>query len=75
MSWVLYLAIAVVGYLILQRRRQEKELNEPPVVPYLVPFIGSMISFGMNPLEFLEKNRKQVRLIFSLCVHYLITTA
>ncbi|KAI3632197.1 hypothetical protein MIR68_010033 [Amoeboaphelidium protococcarum] len=31
--------------------------RHPPMVPYVVPFIGSMISFGMNPLKFLEENR------------------
>lgn len=59
MNYLLYAAIAIVGYLIV-RRRQGKQVNEPPVVPYLVPFIGSMISFGMNPLKFLEDNREKV---------------
>lgn len=59
--WLLYAAIAVVTFLIFKRRRNEgKNLNEPPVVPYLIPFIGSMVTFGMNPMKFLQENREKV---------------
>ncbi|KAI8325003.1 lanosterol 14-alpha demethylase erg11, partial [Martensiomyces pterosporus] len=32
--------------------------SEPPVVPYYVPFIGSMVEFGMHPINFIRKNQK-----------------
>ncbi|KAL7750809.1 Lanosterol 14-alpha-demethylase [Sorochytrium milnesiophthora] len=31
----------------------------PPTVPHLVPFIGSMISYGMRPLDFLREQRER----------------
>ncbi|KAJ1957959.1 Lanosterol 14-alpha-demethylase, partial [Dipsacomyces acuminosporus] len=40
----------------------EQKLNynpsEPPVVPYYVPFIGSMIEFGIHPIKFIRKKQK-----------------
>ncbi|KAJ2020353.1 Lanosterol 14-alpha-demethylase, partial [Coemansia sp. S85] len=32
--------------------------SEPPTVSYYVPFIGSVIEFGTNPIEFLRKHQK-----------------
>lgn len=32
----------------------------PPMVPYAIPFLGSMIAYGMNPISFLQANRKKV---------------
>ncbi|ORX98854.1 lanosterol 14-alpha demethylase [Basidiobolus meristosporus CBS 931.73] len=43
----------------------KKDPNAPPMVPYWVPFIGSMISFGMNPVEFLTENRKKYGDVFT----------
>ncbi|KAJ2723556.1 Lanosterol 14-alpha-demethylase [Coemansia sp. Benny D115] len=41
----------------------EQKLNynpsEPPVVPYYIPFIGSMIEFGIHPLNFIRKYQKK----------------
>ncbi|OLY85446.1 Lanosterol 14-alpha demethylase [Smittium mucronatum] len=33
--------------------------NEPPVVHYWIPFIGSLIELGIHPLEFMRKNREK----------------
>ncbi|KAJ9085525.1 Lanosterol 14-alpha-demethylase [Entomophthora muscae] len=30
----------------------------PPVVPYFFPFFGSMVTYGMNPVQFLKDNQK-----------------
>lgn len=30
-----------------------------PVVPYLFPWVGSVVSYGKSPFEFFEKNRKK----------------
>ncbi|KAJ1721005.1 Lanosterol 14-alpha-demethylase, partial [Coemansia biformis] len=32
--------------------------SEPPLVKYYVPFIGSMIEFGINPIEFIRKHQR-----------------
>jgi hypothetical protein len=37
-----------------------KNPTEPPLVFHLFPIIGSTITYGMQPVEFFEKNRKKV---------------
>ncbi|KAI9028573.1 cytochrome P450 [Hyaloraphidium curvatum] len=57
------LAVAVANWLfrLSQTRRRShvakdgRVLDEPPMIPYTVPFIGSMVTFGMRPLEFLRE--------------------
>ncbi|KAJ1985665.1 Lanosterol 14-alpha-demethylase [Dimargaris cristalligena] len=38
-------------------QRLLKDPHAPPVVPYLFPFFGSMITFGMDPLAFFRNNQ------------------
>jgi sterol 14-demethylase len=38
-----------------------KNPNEPPLVFHWLPFIGSTVTYGMDPPSFFEKNRKKVR--------------
>jgi len=38
-----------------------KNPTEPPLVFHLFPIIGSTITYGMQPVEFFEKNKKKVR--------------
>ncbi|KAJ1956295.1 Lanosterol 14-alpha-demethylase [Linderina pennispora] len=33
--------------------------SEPPFVPYYIPFIGSMIQFGIHPINFIRENQKK----------------
>jgi hypothetical protein len=35
--------------------------NEPPIVPYLVPFLGSALHVALSPIEFYKNLRKKVR--------------
>lgn len=57
---IIALLVVTVSYLIIAKWIEAKPKdNEPPVVPYTIPFIGSMIEFGMNPLAFLEKNQER----------------
>ena len=37
-----------------------KKSHEPPVVFHWVPFIGSTISYGMNPYNFFDQARTKV---------------
>jgi hypothetical protein len=38
-----------------------KNPNEPPVVFHLVPFIGSTITYGIDPVKFFFNCKKKVR--------------
>ncbi|RKP07181.1 cytochrome P450, partial [Thamnocephalis sphaerospora] len=38
-----------------QLRKPDPSL--PPMVDYWIPFIGSMVTFGINPIKFLQDNR------------------
>ncbi|KAJ1797635.1 Lanosterol 14-alpha-demethylase [Coemansia sp. RSA 2399] len=55
---VLILVLTVLGWGQLEQKLNHNA-SEPPVVPYYVPFIGSMISFGMHPINFIRKHQKQ----------------
>ncbi|RKP27255.1 lanosterol 14-alpha demethylase [Syncephalis pseudoplumigaleata] len=60
-SWPATLFTALVGWIIggyLYRSIRRPNPSEPPMVNYWIPFIGSMVSFGMNPVQFLQKNRE-----------------
>jgi sterol 14alpha-demethylase len=54
---VLFLVVAlnVANQLIF------KNPNEPPLVFHWVPFIGSTITYGMNPPKFFKEMRAKVR--------------
>lgn len=41
-----------------------KNPNEPPVVFHWFPFIGSTVTYGMEPYKFFKENRAKVRLDF-----------
>lgn len=38
-----------------------KDPNKPPVVFHYVPFIGSTVTYGMEPYKFFFSNRQKVR--------------
>lgn len=38
-----------------------KNPNEPPLVFHWIPFIGSTITYGMDPPTFFRENREKVR--------------
>ncbi|KAI9597093.1 hypothetical protein BDF19DRAFT_470964 [Syncephalis fuscata] len=60
-SWPVALFTAVVGWLLAgyaYRALKKPNASEPPMVNYWIPFIGSMVSFGINPVQFLHKNRE-----------------
>lgn len=40
-----------------------RKSNEPPVVFHWFPFIGSTITYGMDPPTFFKQNREKVRLL------------
>ena len=37
--------------------------NEPPFVPYTIPFLGSAVAYGIDPLKFMSDCQAKVTLI------------
>ncbi|KAJ2317405.1 Lanosterol 14-alpha-demethylase, partial [Coemansia sp. RSA 2681] len=53
--------LALVSFVVTWAKFEQKtnfNPSEPPTVSYYVPFIGSMIEFGINPITFIRKNQK-----------------
>lgn len=48
---------AVTWLSFVSRRRSQESVKIPPTVPYMIPFIGSGISFALNPARCLSKSR------------------
>jgi hypothetical protein len=42
----------------------KRKPNEPPIVPYWIPVIGSAITMGMDPIKFYRKYQQEVRFCF-----------
>ena len=52
---VLSVALNVAKQLLFRNK------NEPPMVFHWFPFIGSTVTYGMDPPKFFQENRKKVR--------------
>ncbi|OQV16844.1 Lanosterol 14-alpha demethylase [Hypsibius exemplaris] len=65
---LLYLGVMGVGLIFLSRRFRQNasSKNLPPMVPYSVPFVGSAVQFGLNPIEFLENAYEKYGPVFSM---------
>ncbi|KAJ2450416.1 Lanosterol 14-alpha-demethylase [Coemansia sp. RSA 2424] len=53
--------LVLVSFVVTWAKFEQKtnfNPSEPPTVSYYVPFIGSMIEFGINPITFIRKNQK-----------------
>lgn len=61
------IAIAIVGFISLSvalnvaNQLLFKNPNEPPMVFHWFPFIGSTVTYGMDPPRFFQENRAKVR--------------
>lgn len=55
-AFVLAVVLNVLGQLLPVRRRG----SEPPLVFHWVPFIGSTVTYGMDPYKFFFECRKKV---------------
>jgi sterol 14-demethylase len=45
-----------------------KNPNEPPLVFHWFPFVGSTITYGMDPPTFFKENRAKVRLEIAIAI-------
>ena len=64
----------VVGFAILINVLQQilfKEPHKPPVVFHLLPFIGSTVTYGMDPFKFFFHCQAKVR-IFGCFLRWLL---
>ncbi|KAJ2263703.1 Lanosterol 14-alpha-demethylase [Coemansia sp. RSA 376] len=60
-SWMIVVPLGLVAFAFIWLKYEQKtncNSSEPPTVSYYVPFIGSMIEFGINPIKFIRKNQK-----------------
>lgn len=57
-----YAVAALFAAVLLNVTRQIffRKTNEPPVVFHWFPFIGSTVTYGMNPLKFFQDCREKV---------------
>ncbi|KAL2918175.1 Lanosterol 14-alpha-demethylase [Polyrhizophydium stewartii] len=61
------LAVAVLVLLAAMRSsKKAKNANEPPVVPYSLPIIGSALEYGKDPVNFLLANQAKYGECFTL---------
>lgn len=54
----------VIAYLMFVRKSEEGKL--PPMVPYLIPWVGSARELGTDPINFLEKQRAKLGDAFTI---------
>ena len=60
-------AVAALVVLNVFRQFLPSKPNEPPVVFHWIPFVGSAVTYGMDPVKFLQSCREKVcvTLLFS----------
>ena len=67
--YFLFLLIPVLLYFTLRSRDKVHQLPPgkrlPPVVPHTIPFLGHAVSFGKDPLTFLQSNRDKFGDVFT----------
>src|SRR6266480_7394646 len=70
--FILLIGNFLIGYMIYyimfknKDNNNNKDLLLPRIVPYKIPWIGSAISYGMNPTKFLSECRERYGGIFTL---------
>lgn len=66
------IGVAVAGFVFLSvvinvlKQVLFKNPNEPPVVFHWFPFVGSTITYGMDPPRFFKENRAKVNTILPI---------
>ncbi|KAJ2441833.1 Lanosterol 14-alpha-demethylase, partial [Coemansia sp. RSA 2424] len=60
-GWLVLAPLALIALAFLwakYEQRSDATASQPPIVPYYIPFIGSMLEFGIDPIKFIRKNQK-----------------
>lgn len=63
--WLILLTVLVSVVTLYTQRNTKQPENAPPLVPSRIPFVGSLVSFGMNPIKFLQAQREKYGDIFT----------
>lgn len=56
---IIILLVTVFIIVTTLKKRSKAEAPLTPMVPYTLPFFGNLISFGLDPLTFLQENYKK----------------
>ncbi|KAJ2389805.1 Lanosterol 14-alpha-demethylase [Coemansia sp. RSA 2603] len=57
LATIVTLIVSIVSWALLEQKLNYSP-SEPPFVTYYVPFIGSMVEFGIHPIKFIRKYQK-----------------
>ncbi|KAJ3191331.1 Lanosterol 14-alpha-demethylase [Irineochytrium annulatum] len=52
-------ATAIISFVLTSRNKTKEGQNLPPMVPYTIPFIGSTVPYGVQPVEFLRQKQQE----------------
>ena len=63
---ILLILLTTIFLYILFSPSLTRRINEPPIVPSYIPYLGSALSFGSNPHKFLETCRNKFGNIFTI---------
>jgi len=58
------LIAAVIAFIVFRPKASRNE-REPPGIPYYIPFVGSTLDFGRNPVKFLLRNSEKYGDVFT----------
>src|ERR1700733_4816670 len=76
LSLIALVSVSAIGLIVLLNVLHQlifQNPNEPPLVFHLFPFIGSTITYGIDPLRFFKTNRAKVwphSFYFCLSAHW-----
>lgn len=59
---IAFLSLSVVFNVLAQVLL--KDTTKPPVVFHWVPFLGSTVTYGIDPIAFFQQNQQKVSLVF-----------
>ncbi|CAJ0643705.1 8718_t:CDS:2 [Entrophospora sp. SA101] len=59
MSGCFILSTLAFAYLVKNILYIKPRKNEPPIVPYWIPYIGSTMTMGIDPIKFYRKNQEK----------------
>ena len=63
---LLLAAFVVYGLYGVIKFNTKPTKNAPPVMPSYIPYVGHLVQFGINPLDFLNRAREQMGGVFTL---------
>lgn len=65
---VLTITALVLGSLYWLKSFNTGRATDPPILPVTIPFLGHIISFGINPLAFMQEAKKKLGGVYTICM-------